>query len=119
MILVIFWEARPRAGAIKATQATQPTDLMVFPARDQRGQVVRKTLPRWLLPLTECRIPKDRTGPDLDERPLYLSMSPNQAIVAEKSIRFFPARRRSTVDHSLVPSGARGRWFRACLPGGY
>ena len=29
MILVIFLEARPRAGAIKATQAT---DLMVFPA---------------------------------------------------------------------------------------
>jgi hypothetical protein len=32
MILVISLEARPAAGAIKATQATQATDLMVFPA---------------------------------------------------------------------------------------
>ena len=32
MILVISWEARRRAGAIKATKATQATDLMVFPA---------------------------------------------------------------------------------------
>ena len=32
MILVIFLEARPRAGAIKATKATKATDLMVFPA---------------------------------------------------------------------------------------
>jgi hypothetical protein len=32
MMLVISLEARPRAGAIKATKATQATDLMVFPA---------------------------------------------------------------------------------------
>ena len=36
------------------------------------------------------RIPKNRTGPDLDERALYLIMSPNQAIPAHKSIRSFP-----------------------------
>jgi len=30
---------------------------------------------------------KDRAGSNLDERPLYFSMSPNQAIPAEKSIR--------------------------------
>ena len=47
-----------------------------------------QTLPRWLLPGTNRRIAKDRTGPDLDERPLYFSMSPNQAIPADKSIRF-------------------------------
>jgi hypothetical protein len=33
VILMIPLEARPRARAIKATQAIQATDLMVFPAR--------------------------------------------------------------------------------------
>ena len=42
MILVISWEARPRAGAIKATQATPATDLMVFPAvSDHNRPLVR------------------------------------------------------------------------------
>ncbi len=31
-----------------------------------------QTLPRWLLPATDRPIAKDRTGPDLDERPLYI-----------------------------------------------
>ncbi len=55
-----------------------------------------QTLPRWLLPATDRRIVKDRTGPDLDERPLFVSMSPkfsmlpNQAISSDKSICFSP-----------------------------
>src|SRR5208337_3089787 len=40
--------------------------------------------PRWQLPSTNRRIAKDRTGPDLDERPLFVSMSPKQAIRADK-----------------------------------
>ena len=48
MILVISWEARRRAGAIKATQAT---DLMVFPAvSDHSRPLVRLAFicrPRW------------------------------------------------------------------------
>src|SRR5271157_3646545 len=35
------------------------------------------------------------------------SMSPNQAILEKKLIRFFPTRRRLTVDDSLVAGGAR------------
>src|SRR5271166_2118244 len=46
------------------------------------------------------------------------SMSPNQAIPTEKLIRFFPTRRRPTVDHSLVAGGAQGQWLQACLPDG-
>jgi hypothetical protein len=42
MILVIFLEARPRAGAIKATQAT---DLMVFPAPGPAGPGRAQTTP--------------------------------------------------------------------------
>ncbi len=40
--------------------------------------------PRWLLPATDRRIDKDRTGPDLDDWPLFVSMSPKQAIRADK-----------------------------------
>jgi hypothetical protein len=51
--------------------------------RDRRGQAVRRPS-RWLLHATDTRIGKDRTGPDLDERRLYFSMSPKQAILADK-----------------------------------
>ena len=51
MILVISWEARRRAGAIKATKATQATNLMVFPAvSDHSRLLVRLAFigrPRW------------------------------------------------------------------------
>src|SRR5271157_1727918 len=49
-----------------------------------------RTLPRWRVPDTDRRIEKDGTGPDLEERPLYFIMSPNQAIPVEKSILFPP-----------------------------
>jgi hypothetical protein len=38
------------------------------PAGSGRAQ----TLPRWPLPSTDRRIDKDRTGPDLDERPVSI-----------------------------------------------
>ncbi len=41
-------------------------------------------------PGTGAYVAKDRTGPDLDERPLYFIMSPNRAIPAEKSNRSSP-----------------------------
>src|SRR5271157_5403397 len=52
--------------------------------------------PRWLLPSTDIRIGKDRTGTDLDEWSLSVSMSPKfsmlpiQAISSDNSIRFSP-----------------------------
>ena len=51
------------------------------PAGSGRAQ----SLPRWLLPDTNPRFVKERTGPDLNEHPLYFSMSPNRAIPAENS----------------------------------
>jgi hypothetical protein len=51
---------------------------------DQRGQVMRKPSPAGIS-VTDRRIAKDRTGPDLDEHPPILIMSPNQAIPADKS----------------------------------
>src|SRR5271157_1280200 len=68
-----------------------------------------------ILPLTNGRFVKEQTGPDLDERPHYFSMSPNQAICSEKSIVFSPlaAARALTVrswPEALNASGPR----RAC-----
>src|SRR5208337_5212374 len=39
--------------------------------RDQRDQAVRRPS-RWLLHATDRRIGNDRTGPDLDERVIYI-----------------------------------------------
>ena len=70
-----------------------------------------KTIPRWLLPDTDrpagyCLTPTaELTKPNgtRSRRAGPLShYAPNQAIPAEKSIRFFPTRRRPTVDRSLV-----------------
>ncbi len=80
--------------------SSRPT--LQAPRRDQRGQAVRRPS-RWLLHATDRRIGKNRTGPDLDKRPLYFSMSPKQAIRADKINPFLPTRRCPTVDHSLAP----------------
>src|SRR5271157_4799717 len=82
------------------------------------GSGPAQTLPRWLLPDTDRPIVKDRTGPDLDERPLYFSMSPNQAIPAAKSSRFPPlvAAQPLTVlsgQEALNASGSMRAWRMA------
>jgi hypothetical protein len=41
-------------------------------------------------PSTDRRIAKDRTGPDLDDRLLSISMSPNRAIPSDRSDFSFP-----------------------------
>ena len=74
--------------------------------------------PRWLVPSTDIRIGKDRTGPDLDERSLFVSMSPkfsmlpNQAISFGQIHPFLPARRHTTVDHSHPAGGAQRQGSR-------
>jgi len=89
---------------------------------NQRGQVMRKPS-RASISVTDRRIAKDRTGPDLDGPP-YLIMSPNQAIPADKSNNssssrslptnrwpFFRGRKRSTPPVPGVPGRVR-RWRR-------
>ena len=39
---------------------------------DQRRSGRAQTLPRWLLPDTDTRVGKDRTRPDLHERPVFI-----------------------------------------------
>ncbi len=70
----------------RPTPSRHPSYLPPGPAGSGRAQ----TLPRWLLHATDRPIGKGRTGPDLDERLSIFSMSPDQAIPADKLIRFFP-----------------------------
>ena len=79
--------------------------------------------PAQTLPLASCMQPTaelvmtERDPISMSGSSIF-SMSPNQAIPTEKLIRFFPTRRRPTVDHSLVPRGAQRQWLQACLPDG-
>jgi len=56
--------SRPTPHASRSTpHASRPTN---------GDQVLRGPSPRWLLPSTDRRIDKDRTGPDLDERLVHI-----------------------------------------------
>ena len=73
--------------------------------------------PLAILPSTDHRIVKIRTGLDLDERSLYFSVAPNRAIPTEKNQSVFPrsppldrrpcsrGRRRSTPVAPGLPAG--------------
>jgi len=71
--------SRPTPHAPRLTLHAPPAGL---------GQA--QTLPRRLLPDTDNRIGKDRTGPIWRSGPSIFSMSPKQTTPAEKSIRFSP-----------------------------
>ena len=58
---------------------------------DQRGEVMRRPSPHWLLPATDHLIDKERTGPDLGKRSRYLTQyAPNRKIPEDKIIRSVP-----------------------------
>jgi len=97
-----------------------------------------RTLPRWRVPDTDRRIEKDGTRPNLDQRALYLIMRRTRRFLARsrgaaslfyyvtepgdscgKINPFPPARRRRTVDHSLLAGTAQLRLLQACLPDGH
>src|SRR5208337_1151010 len=81
--------------------------------------------PRWLLPSTDRRIGKDRSGPDLDERSVHIQYVTEFQYVTKPSNflgqinPFLPARRRPTLDHSLVAGDGQRQWLQACLPDGH
>ena len=55
------------------------------PRRDQRGQAVRRPS-RWLLHATNHRIGNDRTGPDLDERVVYIIQRADKELKAPPAL---------------------------------
>ena len=86
--------------------------------RDQRGQAVRRP-PRWLLHATNRRIDKCRTEPDLDEQRVYIQYVTEPGDSCGQINPFLPARRRPTVDHSLVAGGTQRQSLQACLQDGH
>src|SRR5271157_1775106 len=68
------------------------------------------------------RIVKDRTGPDLDERSVLNQYITEIQYVTEPGSffgqinPFLPARRRPTVNHSLVAGGAQRQDLQTCRP---
>ncbi len=87
-----FLSPSPRFLGVHWTLSFRPTPHAPRPTphAPPAGSGRARTLPRWRVPDTDRRIEKDGTGPDLEERPLYFIMSPNQAIPVEKSILFPP-----------------------------
>jgi hypothetical protein len=89
-----YW---PLATVLVALTTTRHTPLppdslatVLPPSASPAGSGRAQTLPHWLLPSTDRRIGNDRTGPDLDYRPLSSSMSPNRAIPWDKLNFFSP-----------------------------
>jgi hypothetical protein len=76
------------------------------PRRDQRGSGRAQSLPRWLPPSTDLRIDKDRTGPDLDDRPLSIQYVTESGDPFGQIKLFLATPRCTTVDRSLVWLGA-------------
>ena len=67
---------------------------------------------------TGAKVAKDRTGPDLDERP-SISLFTEPGDSCRQINPFSPTRRRPTVDYSLVAGDAQRHQFQACLPYGH
>jgi hypothetical protein len=89
-----------------------------WPQFSRHSPLPPTTLPHWLLPDTDRRFVKDRTGSNLDERPLYIEYVTEQGDSCGKIKPFFPTRRRRTPGHSLVARGAQRQSLQACLPDG-
>jgi len=90
------------------------------PAGSGRAQ----TFPRWLLPSTDRRIGKDRTGPDLDERSIHIQYVTEIQYFTEPGNffgqinPFLPSRRRPGVEHSLLAGGAQRQGLQTYRPDG-
>ena len=71
--------------------------------------------PRGLLPETDRRFVRDRTGPDLDERPSLFQYVTKPGDCCGEIDRFLLLRRRLSIDRSLVAKVLNASGFRrAC-----
>jgi hypothetical protein len=86
--------------------------------RAQRGSDRAQTLPRWLLPSTDRRIDKDRRGPISMIGLSLFSMSPNRAILSDRSNFSSPHAAAQPwggrTTHFLAPR-KRGPWYGVSL----
>ena len=100
--------SRPRPPAPRST--------LRVPRRDQRGQVVRRPSPAGYRLTPTAELPRIRRGPITPTGPPLSSMSPDGRFLRTNQ-SVLSARRRPTVDHSLVAGGTRRHRLQACPPG--
>jgi len=72
------------------SRATDHNSPVPRPTPGPAGSGRAQTLPRWLLPDTDSRIGKDRTGSNLDERSLYIEYVTEPGDSCGKIKPFFP-----------------------------
>ncbi len=86
---------------------------------DQRGQTGRKPSPAGYS-ATDRRIAKTERDPiSTSTPPMLLCHRTRRFLRTNQTVLPLPARRRPTVDHSLVAGGAQRHQFQACLPDGH
>ena len=97
---------------------SRPTPTPDASRRRARGQVTRRPFPRWLLPSTDRRIDKDRRGPISMIGLSLFSMSPNRAILSDRSNFSSPHAAAQPwggrTTHFLAPR-KRGPWYGVSL----
>src|SRR5208337_2745502 len=70
-------------------------------------------------PGTGAYVGKDRTGPDLHERPLYIQYVTEPGDSCGKIDPFLATRCRPTVERSVAVGDAQRQWLQARLPDGH
>src|SRR5271157_3734819 len=94
----------------------------ILPSHDPRptpgpaGSGRAQTLPRWLLPDTDSRIGKDRTGPDLDDQPLSIQYVTETGDPFGQIKLFHPTRRPAVGGRGHPLSGTKERWLAPNVP---
>jgi len=108
------WMAPFDSDTLHASRSTPHASRSTTPVPAGSGPA--QTLPRWLLPATDRRIGKDRTGPNLEEWPFYMQYVTESGDCCGKIDPFLPTRCPPTVDHSLAAGDAQRQWLQARLP---
>ncbi len=111
------WMAPFDSDTLHASRSTPHASRSTTPVPAGSGPA--QTLPRWLLPATDRRIGKDRTGPNLEEWPFYMQYVTESGDCCGKIDPFLPTRCPPTVDHSLAAGDAQRQWLQARLPDGH
>jgi hypothetical protein len=71
------------------------------------------------MPSTDGQIDKDRTAPDLDERPFSIQYVTEPGDRFGQIKLFLNTRCRPTVEHPLAAGDAQRQWLQARLPDGH
>ena len=112
--LASFWRFSLTTGFLRSDSLAT----ILPPLATRHSPLPPTTLPHWLLPATDHPIAKNRTGP-ISTNGLYIQYVTEPGDSCGEINPLFLARRRRTLDHSLVAGGAQRQSLQACLPDGH